>query len=304
MTLWEINIHPAEGQPDLMGQQVVNDARTLGLTSSLRVRAAHGYLIQGELDHDQAMLAARRLLVDSVTETFRLAPVGDAELQLPPCPDAPAETVLQVFRKPGVMDPTANSTLQALRDLNLNVEAVRTIRKYWISDIASLDLERLTQKVLANASIEQVVVGPLSLREIQVGHPYHFQKVVVPIRGLDDRSLEKLSREGQLYFSLPEMKTIQAHYAKMEREPSDIELETIAQTWSEHCSHKTLGGRIEYRDEHGTRQFQSMLKETIFAATTKVRQALGDEVWCVSVFKDNAGVVTFDDEYHVVFKVE
>jgi len=304
VTLWEINIHPAEGQPDLMGQQVVNDARTLGLTSSLRVRAAHGYLIQGELDHDQAMLAARRLLVDSVTETFRLAPVGDAELQLPPCPDAPAETVLQVFRKPGVMDPTANSTLQALRDLNLNVEAVRTIRKYWISDIASLDLERLTQKVLANASIEQVVVGPLSLREIQVGAPYHFQKVVVPIRGLDERSLEKLSREGQLYFSLPEMKTIQTHYAKIERDPSDIELETIAQTWSEHCSHKTLGGRIEYRDEHGVRQFQSMLKETIFAATTKVRQALGADDWCVSVFKDNAGVVTFDDEYHVVFKVE
>jgi phosphoribosylformylglycinamidine synthase II len=304
VTLWEINIHPADGQPDLMGRQVVDDARTLGLTSSLQVRAAHGYLIQGELDRDQATLAARQLLVDSVTETFRLAPVGDAELQTPPGRGGPAETVLQVFRKPGVMDPTANSTLQALQDLNLNVEAVRTIRKYWISDIASLDLERLTQKVLANASIEQVVVGPLSLREIQVGHPYHFQKVVVPIRGLDDRSLEKLSREGQLYFSLPEMKTIQAHYAKMEREPSDIELETIAQTWSEHCSHKTLGGRIEYRDEHGTRQFQSMLKETIFAATTKVRQALGAEDWCVSVFKDNAGVVTFDDEYHVVFKVE
>ncbi|MFN9915854.1 MAG: hypothetical protein ACK53L_24900, partial [Pirellulaceae bacterium] len=86
------------------------------------------------MDRDQATLAARQLRVDSVTETFRLAPVGDAELQTPPGRGGPAETVLQVFRKPGVMDPTANSTLQALQDLNLNVEAVRTIRKYWISD--------------------------------------------------------------------------------------------------------------------------------------------------------------------------
>jgi phosphoribosylformylglycinamidine synthase len=114
----------------------------------------------------------------------------------------------------------------------------------------------------------------------------------------------ELSKSGQLYFSLPEMQTIQGYYRELGKDPTDIELETIAQTWSEHCSHKTLGGRIQYRDEHGTRQFTSMLKETIFAATKQIRQDLGADDWCISVFKDNAGVVAFDDQHHVVFKVE
>jgi phosphoribosylformylglycinamidine synthase len=65
-----------------------------------------------------------------------------------------------------------------------------------------------------------------------------------------------------------------------------------------------LGGRIAYRDERGERHFSNMLKETIFAATVTIREQLGDEDWCVKVFKDNAGIVQFDDQYHVVFKVE
>ena len=65
---------------------------------------------------------------------------------------------------------------------------------------------------------------------------------------MDDAALERLSREGQLYLSLVEMQTIQAHFRKLGRDPTDVELETIAQTWSEHCSHKTLAGRIHYRD--------------------------------------------------------
>ncbi len=100
------------------------------------------------------------------------------------------------------------------------------------------------------------------------------------------------------------MKTIQAHFQSLGRDPTDVELETIAQTWSEHCSHKTLAGRIAYRDAERERQFENMLKETIFAATTEIRRRLGSDDWCVSVFEDNAGIVQFDDEYHVVFKVE
>jgi phosphoribosylformylglycinamidine synthase len=81
-------------------------------------------------------------------------------------------------------------------------------------------------------------------------------------------------------------------------------LETVAQTWSEHCSHKTLAGRIHYRDATGERRFDNMLKQTIFAATDKIRRDLADRDWCVSVFEDNAGVVRFDEAHHVVFKVE
>ena len=71
------------------------------------------------------------------------------------------------------------------------------------------------------------------------------------------------------------MQTIRAYFRELGRDPTDAELETIAQTWSEHCSHKTLAGRIAYRDENGPRQFSNMLKETIFAATVAIRQAIG-----------------------------
>ena len=121
---------------------------------------------------------------------------------------------------------------------------------------------------------------------------------------MDDEALRVLSRRGQLYLSLVEMQTIQAHFQKLGRDPTDAELETIAQTWSEHCSHKTLAGRIRYRDDSGERNFQNMLRETIFAATEKIRQDLGPDDWCVSVFRDNAGIIRFDDQYNVVFKVE
>jgi phosphoribosylformylglycinamidine synthase II len=107
-----------------------------------------------------------------------------------------------------------------------------------------------------------------------------------------------------LYLSLPEMQTIRKHFQDLGREPTDAELETVAQTWSEHCSHKTLGGRVHYRDEARDIQFQNMLKETIFAATKKIREQLGSQDWCVSVFRDNAGVVKFHETFHACIKVE
>jgi len=113
-----------------------------------------------------------------------------------------------------------------------------------------------------------------------------------------------LSRSGQLFLSLPEMQTIRRHFADRQNDPTDAELETIAQTWSEHCSHKTLRGRVRYRDEQRQVEFENLLKETVFAATAEIRQRLGSEDWCVSVFQDNAGVVKFDDRQHVCMKVE
>src|SRR5205823_11864369 len=141
---------------------------------------------------------------------------------------------------------------------------------------------------------------PLTLDHLSIGTPYAFRLITVPLRDLDDDGLEQLSRDGQLSLSLDEMRTIQGHFRSLGRDPTDVELETLAQTWSEHCSHKTLKGRIEC----GDRTYENMLKETIFAATQEVRRQLGADDWCVSVFADNAGVVKFDDRHHVCFKVE
>ncbi|MEX2286155.1 MAG: phosphoribosylformylglycinamidine synthase subunit PurL, partial [Planctomycetaceae bacterium] len=101
-----------------------------------------------------------------------------------------------------------------------------------------------------------------------------------------------------------EMQTIRRHFVDLGCDPTDVELETIAQTWSEHCSHKTLAGRIHYRDDQRDLKFDNMLKETIFAATATIRERLGRDDWCISVFRDNAGIVAFDDKQAVCFKAE
>ena len=301
MTLWEIDIYPGPEQPDLSAGSIVSDAEDLGLAESLSVATAHGYLIEGDLTAEQADQLAQQLLADGVVERTVVAQVGDDELSTPP---NGRPCLIHVMPKPGVMDPVAQSALRAIQDFAIPAQAVRTFRKYWLSELAEAEIELLCEKILANDSVEQVVVGSLQLDQLQVGSPYEFELSMVELSTLDDEGLERLSREGQLYLTLVELQTIQQHFRDLEREPVDVELETIAQTWSEHCSHKTLAGRIAYQDDRGERQFENMLKETIFAATQQIRKDLGDEDWCVSVFEDNAGIVRFDEENNVVFKVE
>ena len=308
MTLWQIDIYPADGQPDALGSSAASAAADMGIAKDLVVHGAYGFLLSGSLTEQETKRIGQQLLSDPIAQRCQIAKVGDASLASPP-QSTTAPALIYALPKPGVMDPVAQSTHKLLNDIGLKVEQVRTFRKYWIASntnggVDKFVLDRMCQKVLANDSIEQVNVGPLVLSDLGVGSHYDFQKVVVPLLQLSDDELMKLSKVGQLYLSLAEMQTVQKHFKELGREPTDIELESIAQTWSEHCSHKTLGGKIEYTDENGTRQFQSMLKETIFAATVQIRKELGADDWCVSVFKDNAGVVKFDDEDCVVFKVE
>ncbi len=301
MTLWEIDVLPAAGESDVAGINLASEARDLGLSPQLSIAAAHGFLLQGALSAEQVQYAASQLLADAVIESTTIATVGESQLS---APRGQLQQLVHVLPKPGVMDPVAQSTLQALQDMGLPVEQVTTFRKYWLSQLEPDELDRLCQKLLSNDSIERVIVGPLELDKIDVGTNYQFTLKHVPIRELNDEQLQQLSKQGQLYLTLTEMQTIQQHFRTLGREPTDIELESVAQTWSEHCSHKTLAGRIAYSDERGERQFKNMLKETIFQATQSIRAELGAEDWCVKVFSDNAGIVKFDDDYHIVFKVE
>jgi phosphoribosylformylglycinamidine synthase len=319
--LWEIDIHPAPGEADRAGERVAAAAHELGLAEHLKVASARGYLIQGDsLSHRQVEELADKLLVDSVVERAVVGHVGD--FRLDDCGFGTADCGLEetnpqsaiqnpkspvtvtVLLKPGVMDPVAQSALVAAADMGIRSQAIATLRKYWFAGANDDQIESIALRLLANDAIEQVYLGPLAIARLEVGRPYRFELRMVPVRELDDDALARLSREGQLYLQLAEMQTIRQHFRELVREPTDVELETIAQTWSEHCSHKTLAGRIAYRDEHGERSFDNMLKETIFAATQTIRKQLGGDDWCVSVFKDNAGVVRFDDEFNIAFKVE
>ncbi len=301
MTLWEVDIYPRQGQPDLAAKFISADAADMGLCEHLELATARGFLVQGDLDESQMLKLSDELFADRVVERTVTAAAGDPQLAAPP---NGKPHLVYVLPKPGVMDPVAQSAQKAIADLGLNADSVRTFKKYWLAGVDSDQLDQLCRRVLANDSIEQVVVGPLPFDHLQVGDAYTFEKITVAIRELDDAGLEEVSREGQLYLTLVEMQTIQQHFQDLGRDPTDAELESVAQTWSEHCSHKTLAGRIAYRDERGERRFENMLKETIFEATEKIRARLGEDDWCVSVFRDNAGVVRFDDEHNVVFKVE
>jgi phosphoribosylformylglycinamidine synthase len=302
--LWQIEISPKQGFPDRGAVELASHAAELGLTARLDCTTAHGYLIEADLSRTQIDKIAGELLVDGVVEQSRIFDGASAGTL------TNDGIEINVLPKPGVMDPAAQSAEQAIRDLiglgdsNRMPLVVRTFRRYWLRGVETETARTIAQKLLANDAIEQSVIGPLQLKHLEVGSKYTFQLVHTPIRQRTDAELAELSRTGQLYLSLTEMQTIQSHFRELGRDPTDAELETIAQTWSEHCSHKTLGGKIAYQDERGERQFESMLKETIFAATQQLRRQWGRDDWCVSVFKDNAGVVQFDDQFNVCFKVE
>jgi phosphoribosylformylglycinamidine synthase len=311
--LWEVDIYPADGQPDRAARSVAAEAADLGIAENLPVTAASGYLIQGDLSRGDVERLARELLADPVVERAVVAQVGDASLSSRPRPvgegrgEGLPRRLVHVLPKPGVMDPVAQSTLAAIGDFGFKAEAVRSLRKNWLGDLPDDRFRLLLEKILANDAIEEVIVGPLQFDRLQVGSEYCFELIRVPLGEMDDAALARLSRDGQLFLSLAEMRTIQGHFLQLGRDPTDAELETLAQTWSEHCSHKTLAGRIAYRGPEGERRFDNMLKETIFAATQEIRRAgqeAGLDDWCVSVFEDNAGVIRFDEQFNVVFKVE
>jgi phosphoribosylformylglycinamidine synthase len=128
--------------------------------------------------------------------------------------------------------------------------------------------------------------------------------------------LLELSHERLLALSLPELKAIQAYLKRdfvlrerrklnLGRKITDVELEALAQTWSEHCKHKIFNALIEYTDERGEVEvIDSLFNTHIKGATEKIRREKGRDDPCVSVFDDNAGVIRFNDSHNLVFKVE
>jgi phosphoribosylformylglycinamidine synthase len=305
---WEIEIRPKGSDPERM--RLAEDYNLL--THSKRgpeivLGSARGYLLPGDLDRAQVQSLMDQLLIDPLVESGELREAGVIEgLASNGRADekAPGSSVMvTVLLRPGVMDPTAMSVVEAARDLGIQVATVRTFRRYYLNPAAGphpLHEDVALRKVLANDAIEQIIEGWPSGEHLSLGGSYIFRLITCPLRDLDDSGLMELSRRGQLSLILAEMQTIQSYFRELQRDPTDVELETIAQTWSEHCSHKTLKGRIEFNG----RRIDNLLKETIFGATQEIRGRLGPQDWCVSVFEDNAGIVRFDDRFNVCFKVE
>jgi phosphoribosylformylglycinamidine synthase II len=110
-----------------------------------------------------------------------------------------------------------------------------------------------------------------------------------------ETQLSEVSRKMGLGLSLQEMEVIRAYFKREGRNPTDVELQTISQTWSEHCYHKTFKGKIRV----GDKEISSLFKTYIAKATREINPD-----WCFSVFEDNAGIVLFDKGYGIAAKVE
>ncbi|MBN1553712.1 MAG: phosphoribosylformylglycinamidine synthase subunit PurL [Phycisphaerae bacterium] len=276
------------GDPHAEG--VFSHIRELGIESVSAVRSARLFFLAGELSDADVRRVARELLADPVTEEFRVGASADDRTR-----------VIEVHLQPGVMDPVAASAENAIRDMGVKVQAVCTGRRYeLVGDVSDNERQTIATKLLANAVIEDFYFQAHTPPESQ-GHSYELNVVEVPIRDLDDAGLEKLSKDGDLFLNLTEMKAIQDHYRAQGREPRDVELEMIAQTWSEHCGHKTFRSDVRMKDRHGkvVEEIPNLIKSTIFSATRELNKP-----WCLNVFEDNAGVIEFDDDWAVGFKVE
>ncbi len=285
-----------EGEPaDPLGQairhQIIEFGKHVGPIQTTRI-----FLIDSDASVDQVKRIAGELLADPIVEeahVFDRAPSDDGHSRI------------EIHLKPGVMDPVAASTEMAIRDMKLPVREVRTGRAFLIEDkLPQTELQEIASKVLANGVIESVHFDAYVPKEFARGREEKFALRHVKLRELTDDQLKKLSREGHLFLSLAEMQAIQKYFREQNREPTDVELETLAQTWSEHCVHKTLKSAVEVVDENGKplRKYGNLIKDTIFASTQELMKQ--KDGFCLSVFKDNAGVIAFDDTDAVCFKVE
>jgi phosphoribosylformylglycinamidine synthase II len=290
---WRFEVFSRAGFADVQGNTILQDIKELGIDSVEAVQFARVYLIEADFDKEFAERLAKELLADPVCEEYYIgrskAPAGLARA-----------TLIEVHLKSGVTDPVAQSVTAAIADMGVRVGNVRTARKYiLLGEINQKQTDIIAKKILANDCIEVCVVGNEAEPPGAHTKPYELRIVHWPICTLNDEGLLRLSKEKDLFLNVVEMKTIQKHYQQLGREPTDIELESIAQTWSEHCVHKTFKSEVDMAFDGQQVHFDNLLKETVFKATKQLNKP-----WCISVFADNAGVIEFDEDSAVCFKVE
>lgn len=280
----EVSVKP--GLPDPRGEALKADIRDLGIGTAQQVRVSDVYLLEGDLSQKELELICRQLLADPIVEAYSIG-------QKPLVASEDAHAV-EVAYNPGVMDPVEESVSKGIRDLGVTtLDSVKTAKRYYLwGGLSASDIDLVSSKLLVNSVIQHVVTG--SERASLPSAEYEFFREEVSLLTLDDEGLTRLGRE-KLELNLNELRQIKGYFSKLGRNPTDVELETLAQTWSEHCKHKTFNSRIKLGEE----VIDNLLESTIMKVTREL-----DKPWCLSTFKDNSGVIDFDGRYALCFKVE
>ncbi|HPU98829.1 MAG TPA: AIR synthase-related protein, partial [Candidatus Hydrogenedentes bacterium] len=274
------------------------------------------YTLRGDFTDEELERARAELFTDPVIQ------VSAVNCHLATDWDA----VVEVGFLPGVTDNVGKSALEGLRDLLRRElpEEARVFKStlYAFRGIDRDTAERIAEAALANPLIEQWrtldrealrASGGRPLLALPLVHIPPAAAVETLSLDLDDAALLALSRDRMLALDLREMRAIQAHYAHpetrarraalgMPADPTDVEIECIAQTWSEHCKHKIFSALIRYTAPDGTtREIDGLFKTYIRGATEAVAPTVD---WLVSVFEDNAGIIRFDENHLFALKCE
>ena len=281
-----IEISLKKNVPDARGLGLVEDIADLGIKSVAAALVRDVYYLDAKLTAKQLDLIGRELLADPVTQEYSIdatnAEAKKAEVH-----------VIEVAYKAGVVDPVEETVLIGLRDLNIKgVKAVKTAKLYILEGkLTAKQLENISSKLLVNPIIHHVITSGESV--FTANPQYYFELKQIDLMKNEKAGMDEIRRNYT--FSEIELTAVRDYYKKLGRNPTDVELETLAQTWSEHCVHKTFKAKIAYDGK----TVNNILKSTIARVTKEL-----DKPWCLSVFVDNSGVIDFDGKWALCFKVE
>ncbi|MBI4285004.1 MAG: phosphoribosylformylglycinamidine synthase subunit PurL [Chloroflexi bacterium] len=276
--------------PDARGLGLVKDIHDLGIPTISDVRVIDVYWLDAALNTEGLDRICCRLLADPVTQEYRHF-TSPNQIVRTREGDGLSHT-LEVTYNAGVTDHTEETILKAIRDLGIGgVRAVKTAKSYAIKgQLDDAQLETIASQLLVNPIIQHIVKEQAGFLE---NPEYKLVLKHIDLSGLDSADQNLIKQ--QFGFNDDELQAIIGHFRKLGRPPTDAELETLAQTWSEHCVHKTFKGKIKLGDV----TIDNLLKSTVMKATETL-----DKPWCLSVFADNAGVIDFDGRWALCFKVE
>ena len=271
------------------------------------VRTVKVYTLDGEIAPEELGLLGGELFADPLAQIFSI----DEPLAL----ELGWDFLIEVGYRPGVTDNEGRTATGAVRELLGRELQVYTSRQYLISGRLSRDdAARIARELLANELIERFFIierggweGKIEpmVPRVELEHEPRVEEIDLD---LSDEGLLRLSTERVLALDLEELHAIRDYFKRHKEErtrfglgdkPTDVELEALAQSWSEHCKHKIFRGIIEYHEDDKIEIIDSLFHTYIKGATDEIAKD-----WLVSVFEDNAGVIRFDDRYNLTFKVE
>ncbi|MAH98985.1 MAG: phosphoribosylformylglycinamidine synthase [Euryarchaeota archaeon] len=317
--LFEVTTKDLDGLPDARGERVRSMLKADHGIEVSKVRVILGYQVISNISDSDAQSLIYDLFADPVIE------VGSLNFRLLDEFPKPPDAVIQVGFKPGVTDNPAQAGLDGLMTLFPEQSALRvaTFTTYAFWGIEGRTSSSELASFLHNPMIERAAVAGRQdcddaiwpLLEFPIVPSTIFQEpATIDLEVSDDRLIE-ISEKGLLALNLDEMRAIQEHYREphtrsMRKEaglpsnrPTDAELECLAQTWSEHCSHKIFAARIRHVDKATGEDttIDSLFKTHIMQPTLEIQEEVD---WLLSIFHDNSGVISWNEDWSVCIKAE